>query len=52
MEIYFYLNARVFQGNVTVLSILHSLKELVFSGRNFNSAIKRNSYVDLVLKTT
>ena len=34
-KIFFELNAAVLQENVAVLSILHSLKDLITSGRNF-----------------
>ena len=34
-NIFFELNAAVLQENVAVLSILHSLKDLITSGRNF-----------------
>ena len=36
MKIYFKLDAKILQGNAAVLSILHSLKELISSGRNFH----------------
>ena len=39
MEIYFPLNAKPLEGNATVLSILHSLKGLISSGRNFRRTI-------------
>ena len=35
-NIYFQLNAEVFQVNTAVLSVLHSLKRLITSGRNFH----------------
>ena len=38
-KIYFSLNAEVLQGNTAVLSILHSLKRLITSGRHFHRTI-------------
>ena len=50
MEIYFYLNAKVLQGNAAVLSILHSFKELIFSARNFHRTITQSAVFVWCLK--
>ena len=39
------------QENIEVLSLLHSLKRLIASARNFRRTLV-SSYVDLVLQTT
>ena len=46
-------NVESLQENASVLSILHSLKILITSGRHFQNKEKyHNRYGDLVLKTT
>ena len=50
MEIYLLLNAKVLQGNSTVLSILHLLKGLISSRRNFQRTIAQSAIFSWCLK--